>query len=157
MTGITHAIQKLTQSKVAKPIVLDILERGEKPTKQYLQKQITQRLQQEWLYTTNTNKFCLSSIRGIFSPLDSNDIRLLANMYEDIGTYKFQHPDFSVEFGHKQESKETILEQTLDTITSIVEWKTVEELTISTQADLLFLLISPQKASKTSKKSYKNK
>ncbi len=42
-------------------------------------------------------------------------------MYEDIGDYTFQHANFSIEFGAAQEAKEKILEQTLDTITRIVE------------------------------------
>ena len=155
MTGIKHMTNKFVQWKVAKEVVLDILEKGQKPTKQYLQKQITKRFQDIWLYTTTESKTCLSSAWGLFSPLDSNDIKLLANMYEDIGDYTFQHANFSIEFGAAQEAKEKILEQTLDTITRIVEWKTVEELTISTKADLLFLLL-PQQNKKVSLKKNKN-
>jgi DNA-binding GntR family transcriptional regulator len=86
---------------------------------------------QQYNIDQNSKQDIRGDISNIFSPeLSADDIKLLANMYEDIGTYKFRHTEFSVNFDHTHEANQKLLENTLDAITLLVEHKTVRNLTL---------------------------
>lgn len=128
-TGTPH-------NEILQNLVIGILEKGEKPTRDYITQEFEHVLQQ---YNTSPTAMedMWDAISQIFSTqLSNDDIKLLANMYEDIGTHTFNHPEFSINFGQTHETSPELLDNTLDKITSLLDRKTVNQLMLWTQHDL---------------------
>ncbi len=118
------------KSDIHTQLVLDILQRGEKPTKG----QIVQYLQQHNIVSHSVDDL-RTDLSDVFpAELSHDDIQLLANMYEDIGTHNLNHLEFSINFDN---THEPLLDHSLDAITSLLDRQTVSQLTLWTQQDLL--------------------
>ncbi len=125
---------------IQKSIVLSILERGEKPTKNDTVAAFQKHMQQHNI-SWQTNQDIWTDISTLFSEeLTHNDIKLLANMYEDMGTHTFKRPEFSIDFDQIHDSKQALLDATLDDITLLLDRQTVKQLMLWTKPDLLYTL-----------------
>lgn len=130
----------IAKESIQKQLVLDILERGEKPTKEYVQKHL-----QQYNITSHKVDDLRTDILHIFpEDLSHDDIKLLANMYEDIGTYQFRHPEFFVNFKQTHDSNQQILDNALDAISLLIDRQTVKQLMLGTKPDLLHNLSQTQ-------------
>ena len=127
-------------SHIQKSIVLSILERGEKPTKNDTLAAFQKHMQQHNI-SWQINQDIWTDISTLFSEeLTHNDIKLLANMYEDMGTHTFKRPEFSIDFDQIHDSKQSLLDTTLDDITLLLDRQTVKQLMLWTKPDLLYTL-----------------